>query len=166
MNIFTLLHTERGGKKTPIVSMEASHLVNTVNLFLNKMRKQIMDDLLAQKVGNYAPEDMSEKVRRTLRLKKLDQAAVDRAKEEIEETEAEYIEEALERMLPYIVVGVCRDDTREGIVKILQEVTGISNQIILQGMIKNANALGPGILNDDSLFINEMPEDGIDYFVT
>lgn len=132
MNPYSFVHETRGGVRVAIVSMKADHLVNTVNLFLNKIPDQQIRNYRNEAYHNYAPENMDEKVRRTMGLRKMS----DKAKQDIEDTlvelEERIVREMIDKAMPYIIVGITRDDTRDGVVAILQNLTGITGQIDYQ----------------------------------
>jgi hypothetical protein len=146
MNPFIMLHTERSGKMQPIISMDADHLVNMVNLVLIKNIRKAKESAAAQLLGKYAPEGMSDKQRIALGLKKATEQAQEKAKEHLDELELEMIQAVFEKFWPYILVGLCRDDTRNGVLAILQDATDISGRIDLPGMFTNS------ILSDEDLF--------------
>ncbi len=131
MNIFTQTHQDRDGNVTPIVSMDAEHLCNTVNMYLVRLPRKAGATYKARAFGEYAPMDMDDKARRALGRKKLTPEIEQRVIADLERIEASALEEGIERAMPYIVVGVARDDTRDGIIRILQEATGITRRIEL-----------------------------------
>lgn len=141
MNIFLYEHKERSGKVQPIISMDAEHLCNYINFYLVKEKNKKMKAIRDQMVRNYAPVEMDEKVRKSLGLKKITQADLDIVERQLEEFETEYIQEAIEEIWQYIIVGVVRDDTREGVARILQEATGVNNQIVLPNLTRQESPL-------------------------
>lgn len=156
MNIFTLIHTTREGESMPIISMGPEHLVNLINLRLNKLIQRALQDLKTDFADKYAPDDMSETQRKALHLRRMSDNDRKKIEESLEEAEAQMLEKAISECWPYIIVGVCRNDTRDGIVRLLQDVTGINDLIELQSLMKtNSNvsisllASGNPILNDD-----------------
>lgn len=152
MNIFTRIHTDREGNETPIISMGADHLIAFLNLILIKNVRRLVggerNERMKEALRGYAPAGMSEKQRIVLRLKpRPSQDEINALKEkfdaELDELESDAIESALEFCNDYIIVGVCRDDTREGVVKILQQVTGITGHIDLPDLISKAMPQNP-----------------------
>jgi len=155
MNPFTMLHTEKSGKTQPIISMEADHLVNMVNLVLIKSIKKAKESAAVKLYGQYAPADMPEKQRKMLGLKKITEAAQEKATAQLEELEFEMIQVVFEKYWPYILVGLCRNDTRNGVVAILQEATGIESRIELPGLTSNAITMN----NEHELMSGLDPDD-------
>lgn len=134
-NIFTKMHTDREGNETPIISMGTDHLVRMVNFVFRRGLQQRLQQLRSHLVGGYAPEGMPEKQRRSLGLRKLTPERVQQVQSEMDEYESDALEAAMHEYWPYVVVGVMRDDTREGVVKILQDAFGINGRIELPGLM-------------------------------
>lgn len=130
-NIFTRIHVDRNGNRTPIISMEATHLVNYLNLMLRVKYQEARNALKASLLEGFAPEGMDEKVRKSLRLKKATDRQILAAEQRLEEFDAEYFDVLMSKIWPYIVVGIIRDDTHEGVRKLLQDVYGINDRIVL-----------------------------------
>jgi hypothetical protein len=151
-----MLHTERNGKTQPIVSMDATHLVNMVNLVLIRSIKKVKEKATIKLLGKYAPEDMPDKQRIALGLKKPTQAAQEQAAARLEELELEMIQTVFEKYWPYILVGLCRNDTRNGVLAILQDATGIEGRVEIPGLISEV------ITTEDNLEL----ESGLDVDVT
>lgn len=135
MSIFMQVHTTADGKEIPLVSMDADHLVNMINLVFNKRLQKELAHLRNQIEEKFAPAGMSEKQRITLGLKMRTEEVDAKVVEAVERYTKEYMENAIEGYWQYIVVGVCRDDTRDGVVRILQEATGVNDMIHLPQFI-------------------------------
>lgn len=145
MNIFTQKHETREHKLIPIISMDADHLVNTINLFFRKNLAAAEAAARHHVYEGYAPADMPEKQRIALGLRRPDPEQEEKLNRLIEDAKARVLEKAFNEKLAYLVVALIRDDTREGIVKMLQEVTGITTRIDLPDMTEDLlEVLGPG----------------------
>ena len=139
MNPFRFVHTTRDGEKLPVVSMGAEHLVNTVNAYLVKGIQKYVAKARQEAYQEFAPEGMNPTQARTLGLRPL--TADHRALIEIalQELEAKRFEASLEKAIPYLIVGMARNDTREGVVAVLQRATGISEMIIDVPLLEEEN---------------------------
>lgn len=130
MNPFSFIHTTADDVRVPLVSMEASHLVNVVNFFLVKSVSRVRNERRAKAYAGYAPVEMTDARQvRILGLRKMTQQESDRIEENLLTQEDELIKSQMEKAIPYIIVGVTRDDTRDGVVAILQKVTGITGRL-------------------------------------
>ena len=140
-SIFTQIHTDRDGNETPLVSMDADHLVNTVNFFFKKGIENAKRQVMSQAGGSFAPVDMGDKQRRALGLKKLTPEIQKRIEEEIEDGLTELLHRTVESKWAYIVVGICRDDTRAGVVSILQDAFGVNGRVELPHLTRGAQEI-------------------------
>jgi len=131
MNIFTQIHITAKGKNLPIVSMNDEHLFNTIKLQLVKRPKAILEQYINNEYAEYAPEGMDEKVRKSLGKKKMPAKMSDELQVEIDEVEMEALEQALERMQPYLIVALCRDTLHLPVRDLLIELTGITTRVDL-----------------------------------
>lgn len=129
MNPYSLIHTERNGNRIAIVSMEDIHLVNTINLFLLKAPAKAVSEARNDAYAGYAPEGMDDRQRRTLGLRRMTQSEAAKIEDTLQEFEDRVTKEMLEKAIPYIIVGVTRNDTRAGVVTILQKLTGITGRL-------------------------------------
>ena len=130
-SIFTKIHTTRERDTMPIVSMDSQHLVNYLNFMLIKETAQIEDELKRLILGQVAPENMDDRTRRSLGLKRITPAQMAEFEAKFDEARTLYVNSMFVKLWPYIIVGVCRNDTREGVIRILHEVTGVTERIEL-----------------------------------
>lgn len=139
-SLFMFLHTEKGGEQKPLIALDADHLINILNLNLvkrvNEYREALIGAVKRQFTEGYAPIGMDAKQARTLQLKVLDdgmreelEQRIRKTEEEIEERIAKFYNAKLILMMPYIVVGTAREDTCEGVRRILQSTSGITERI-------------------------------------
>lgn len=135
-NIFTKIHTDRDGNETPIVSMGTDHLVRMVNYIFRRGLQDRLQQIRNIGMSGFAPDGMPDRQRRSLGLRKLTDAAAQEIQNRIDEYEAQALESAMHEFWPYVVVGVMRDDTREGVIKILQDAFGINGRIELPGLMR------------------------------
>ena len=138
-NIFVQIHTDREGNETPIVSMDANHLCNLINVLLNKQIAKIERKAREEFAARFAPTDMTDAQRTTFGLRKATPRDLEKLEQAIEDLKAQQLERMLDKAMPYIVVGIARNDTRDGVVRILQEATGITERIIIQSMMRTNN---------------------------
>lgn len=160
-NIFTQKHETRDHKRIPIVSMDADHLVNTINVYFRKNLARAEAAARSHVYDGYAPAGMPEKQRIALGLRRPDPEQEERFNALVEDAKARVLEAAFQERMAYLVVGLIRDDTREGIVKLLQDVTGITTRIDLPNMTENLlEVLDPG---DESYLLSSGDDDSLSF---
>jgi hypothetical protein len=130
-NIFMQVHETREGKSLPIVSMGDDHLYNTIFLNLVKKPDRAIQQFMDENLREYAPEDMDDRTRRSLGLRKLTNKVKGQYEEALEELKDKSLEISLEKMLPYLVVALCRNTLHLKVRQLLIDLTGITQQVNL-----------------------------------
>lgn len=144
MNPFAANHEDRDGNVIPVLSLEAQHLVNIVNFKLRKSLKTLEDFSRRKAYEGYAPLEMDARTARTLGLRLMNSETAQNIEDKIRMLMDAAYQEKIYECIPYLIVGMCRDDTREGVVKILQEVTGITGRIELPSISMNKRLTDAG----------------------
>jgi hypothetical protein len=80
---------------------------------------------------------MTDAQRTTFGLRKATPRDLEKLEQAIEDLRSEQLERMLTKAMPYIVVGVARDDTRAGVVKILQDATGITQRVEIPALMRS-----------------------------
>lgn len=134
-NIFMQVHRTRDGKEQPIVTMGDEHLVNMIRFMLIKLPEESIEAERSRLLGNYAPPDMSKKQRRALNMPEATEQTLKDIETELSLIEQDVFQRALQKAVPYIVVGIARDTTHLEVREILVEATGLTQRVDMPEMI-------------------------------
>lgn len=178
-SIFLRQHKGRDGKSQPIVSMDDSHLLNTIRLRLVKRVKEhlgnLENEVKSDLLQGYAPDDMPAEIRRSLGLKKISSEKAEQVREKVEQlletAHSAMLNRAIELTMPYIVVAATRAGCLQGLHEIMKEATGIEARVELPEYTTYATMTREEVLEltggyppreEDDLDFNNMGDLGFD----